>query len=194
MPSWWPTENDSAVLEYVGAHYEFNIAWKSRRPYRSNATGYFRWVKQYSGWKMRSHAIGDSLTADILATIDLLALPRSGRHDIGSPGGRGPEQGEWWLPILDGGVYVAFTQSEHENTNRVSATRRTWIFGSNAYRFLTAALGFTVPDRRYPGEGAELTADARRLLLERQSTSGTPEHRDLVQSAAVWPPDTLSYA
>lgn len=185
---WWPDDDNSVVVKYQQAHFEFDIEWQSGRPYGGiPASKLFERKGGSASWKLRSDKIGSSLTADLLAAAESLRLPRSGRVDGGSPAGVHAEGGRWWLPLLDGGLFVEFTQWEHQSTNRVCATQRVWILGTNAYRLLLDALEIALPTRRAPGESEVWTGPERLERLEQQRTRGTKEHAAIAQLASRWP-------
>lgn len=187
VEEWWPTDQHAAVTQYRDEHYEFEVDWETGRPYGNRLSSeLFVRRSRPKAWKLRSSRIGSSLTADLLATVDLLGLPTSSQRDPGSPAGHA-EGGRWWLPFLDGGLFVEFTQTEHQTTNRVSATQRVWVLGANAFRHLMESLEIAPPAKRGPGDPPSLTPADRRALLAQQATPGTTEHAEVQASARRWP-------
>ncbi len=100
-------------------------------------------------WALKSDRAPNSLTADLLAAAEALG----GKPDAGGLSSMGAADSNWLqIQLVDGGVFVHVTLSEHPTTNRVSANQRTRVRGSRCYRLLLELLGFDQPPIKLPGE------------------------------------------
>ncbi len=151
---WWPKDQDSMVAAYIGAHFEFYPDWiESGRPY--GGASWRKWfvsVPDTNAWKLRRDGIHNGLTADLIATVELLGLVSNSKVESGWPGGIGAGGLTVWLPLLDGGLFVDFTEYEDQYTNAMKAYQKTLVFGAMALRYLLSSLDFQLPKGRLKGE------------------------------------------
>ena len=178
---WSPKELPVSVDAYFSAHRgEFSLRHvKSKYPYGSDAwkklralpeinpyEGYHRFEGRGEGcWEPVRDKIRNPLTADLLATAELVSgkTRRTGTH--GAPGGIGIDQSEVWVGFLDGGVGVEVHIGEDEETNRPEGWQRTTIRGPLAFRCLVEFLGFDWISEPLANEDAVPSQeDVRRLI------------------------------
>jgi len=189
---WWPSNEDGVLAAYIAAHYEFDFGFSTGRPYRRLWSDSFRSVPGRGAWKVKRDSIGNDLTADLIAVIELLSLPMC--FDIYGSGFRGYTEGmRAWMPALDGGLYVEFTMHETES-NSLVATQTTCVDGHMTLRYCLIELGFDLPKRRLEGEDSPATEEEMRQLIERQSTLGTPESIEIRAKATRAAADELKGA
>jgi hypothetical protein len=150
---WWPDHPSRGVKVYLRAHYEFDeTSIGTDFPYHGVA-----WSDKFRsepgrGWTLRRDHISNNLTADLIAAAERLSAKVDTEWNPGMPGGVGAEGATVWIPLLDGGLNVEFTQYEHQNTNRVHAYQKTRITGPLAFRVMLQFLGFESPRGRLKGE------------------------------------------
>ncbi len=154
-----PKSVDSYKDAFAG---EINFYVDSQYPYQGPPSRRFKQIKpkpvdntsasseQPMGkWALNSDRAPNSLTADLLAAAEALG----GKPDMGGLSGVCSADSNWLqIQLLDGGVFVHVTLSEHPTTNRVSADQRTRVRGSKCYRTLLELLGFDQPPIKLPGE------------------------------------------
>ena len=188
--SWWPMQENSVTRAYIDAHYEFDfVDIHTGRPYTGIAWSLeFCSIPHSDAWRLRHDHIGNGLTADLIAAAELLTLPYHDEYSGGFPGGATGEGMSTWLPFLDGGVFVDFSQYEHEYTNTVHASQITVVRGALALRYLLNFLGFEPPKRRLKGEKCVSELQHILLLLERHRNPDSAEAKTLMKQAydAYW--------
>ena len=111
---WWPDNPSPGVKVYLRAHYEFDPgSIRTDFPYHG-----FAWSEKFrseprGGWTLRRDHISNNLTADLIAAAERLSPKLAIERNPGMPGGIGAEGATVWIPLLDGGMGVEFTQFEH---------------------------------------------------------------------------------
>jgi hypothetical protein len=162
----WTKESPTpSVKQYIdGTSAEFPyFLFESAFPYQGLASSEFRFIrdvkKQFpyfrfsfnhtGGWKLRRDRFQNNVTADVLAAADFLGgKMKSDSFAYMS----GLEGDDIFIPLLDGGVTAYVRIVEHGVTNNLSGYQGTFIWGTLAYRALTAFLGFEWSPRRLTGE------------------------------------------
>ena len=183
--SWWPMQENSVTQAYIDAHYEFDfVDIHTGRPYTGIAWSHeFCSIPHSDAWRLRHDQIGNGLTADLIATAELLALPHHDKSSGGFPGGATGEGMSAWLPFLDGGVFVDFSQYEHEYTNTVHASQITVVHGALALRYLLDFLGFEPPKSRLKGEKCISEFQHILSLLEQHRNPDSAEAKTMMKQA-----------
>ena len=182
---WWPQEDSSVTQSYIWAHNEFEpYRIRTGRPYTGEAWAkHFISIPRSDAWKVRNDHIENGLTADLLAAVEILELSCADESEGGSPGGNA-EGMSAFLPLLDGGVFVDFTQYEQYDTNVVHARQATIVFGAMALRFLLDFLRFEPPQARLKGERQVPKPSEIRTLLRQQKDPTTAEGQAM--DNALW--------
>lgn len=162
--TWWPDSKNSATSKYIAAHYEF---WPdhivSGVPYSIKTWNVlFKSIPGTNAWKLKRDHIMNGLTADLLAAAESLGQENATNSFAGSPRGIGAEETNIWVPIADGGIFLTFSQSEHEYTNKVQARQATIILGAAALRMLIKKLGIGSPSRLLKGEKSDCNKQERK--------------------------------
>jgi hypothetical protein len=105
------------------------------------------------------------VTLDVFAAAEMLGRSPRTSFTGGSSFG-GASGGEFFIPVLDGGVYFEMKIIEDQYDNSLSFEQTLLICGPQAYRAILELLGFDTPPEHLPSEEVAMDEDDVKWLVD----------------------------